>query len=277
MKTYIFFVCSLTCTLTIFAQKTKHFESTPRDMVFVPQGSFEMKTDSFSKNISLDAFWMSNEITNKEYRKFTDYVVNHPNDTLFWMEFNNTVTPANMQEFKKSCTYRELYPGLIDSMALARNYPVNSELYNKYKNYFTDKAFDKYPVIGVSQTNAKFYCIWKTNIENKELREKGLPAVQQYRLPLEVEWCYAASFPNDESLTTQNFIQTTQNGQPNKLGLFNLKGNVSEWIASSENQMKIAKGSSWKDKTNTDQRLLLNPNEKSSYIGFRIVRSYMGK
>ena len=60
------------------------YESQPHGMVFVPMGSYTMGPSeesaswamtSKSKTVSVDAFWMdATEITNNEYRQFTEYV-----------------------------------------------------------------------------------------------------------------------------------------------------------------------------------------------------------
>ena len=60
------------------------FESVPYGMEFVPMGSFTMgpsdqdvawAMNSFTKTVSVDAFWMdATEITNNEYRQFVYYV-----------------------------------------------------------------------------------------------------------------------------------------------------------------------------------------------------------
>jgi len=62
----------------------KYFEPEPFGMVFVPMGSFNVggsdqdvawAQNSFSKTVSVDAFWMDEtEITNSEYRQFVFWV-----------------------------------------------------------------------------------------------------------------------------------------------------------------------------------------------------------
>ncbi|MCL3780140.1 gliding motility-associated lipoprotein [Prolixibacteraceae bacterium JC049] len=64
-------------------QKRYWFEPTPYGMVYVPQGSFIMGATvddpatqaSTARNVSVGAFWMDEtEITNNEYREFTNWV-----------------------------------------------------------------------------------------------------------------------------------------------------------------------------------------------------------
>jgi sulfatase modifying factor 1 len=70
--------------LTGVPERKRYFEPEPFGMVFIPQGSFNVgpsdqdvawAQNSFSKTISVDAFWMDQtEITNNEYRQFVYWV-----------------------------------------------------------------------------------------------------------------------------------------------------------------------------------------------------------
>ncbi len=70
--------------LTGVPGRGRYFEPEPYGMVFIPQGSFNMGPSdqdvawaqtSFSKTVSVEAFWMDEtEITNNEYRQFVYWV-----------------------------------------------------------------------------------------------------------------------------------------------------------------------------------------------------------
>lgn len=59
------------------------------NFAFIPQGSFSdisiKDNDTIKRKISIEAFWISNEITNKEYREYTDYLKSNPDDGLYWI------------------------------------------------------------------------------------------------------------------------------------------------------------------------------------------------
>ncbi len=272
MREFIFTLSVLfSFYFTGFAQKPKHFEPEPKGMKFVPQGSFQMKDVSGTmKSVSLDAFWMSNEITNAEYREFVDYAKQHPDEELSWVDLSAMATAkkdgkeVNAANNTRSIKFSELSEKLVPA-----NIPVS--------DYFKDKKFDNYPVAGVTYLNARYFCMWKTQKENKELASKGKPNVQEYRLPMEAEWAYAASQSGAGAIAKSKTVLPVKSGKPNKLGLCNLSDNVAEWTATpGEGNERIIRGASWKDLPSVDLRKGMDENNSTADVGFRIVRSFVG-
>jgi sulfatase modifying factor 1 len=123
--------------------------------------------------------------------------------------------------------------------------------------YFWHPSFDDYPVVGVSWVQATAFSIWRTDHLNEALRKEGIPDVQEYRLPLESEWEYAARgglalsmYPwggpytrNNKGCFLANFKPLRGNYiddgnvyagkvgsyEPNEYGLYDMSGNVAEW------------------------------------------------
>jgi len=125
--------------------------------------------------------------------------------------------------------------------------------------YFYHPSYDNYPLVGVTWTQANAFCIWRTNYLNSALASEGQPAVQNYRLPIEAEWEYAArgnldlamypwggpyirnqlgcfvanfkplrgNYIDDGALITQRVAAYS----PNEYGLYDMAGNVAEWTA----------------------------------------------
>ena len=254
------------------------------EMVAVP--SLEMLSDkSMGKDssqkvqISIESFYISNEITNREYREFTDWVENNPDQILA----RTKEIRGSKREFGKTRVWTvpvfigmdELLPKVIDSSALYK-------LDKRHKNYFTDKKFDDYPVVGVSRNNAEYFCFWKTSFEwvTKKVghgESKGYLTSgpdTEFRLPMEIEWEYVAKQQLKRRLSNDQSLRQVFDGNMNKWGLSHLYDNVSEWVISPDDSSAASRGGSWRTKGNISDRQIIDPDSCNGYTGFRIVRTY---
>lgn len=216
----------------------------------------------------------------------------------------------------------EVYP---DTTAWIRDfaYSYNEPMHN---DYFWHSAYDDYPVVGVSWKQAQAFCQWRTLKHNGYQKSKGKQPVNAYRLPSEAEWEYAArgglqggTYPwggpyakNDRGCFMANFkplrgdyaadqaLYTVEADayDPNDFNLYNMAGNVSEWVNGSydpasyeysstinpnvndpNNERKVVRGGSWKDVAyflQVSSRDYEYADSARSYIGFRTVQDYMG-
>ncbi|WP_299119431.1 gliding motility lipoprotein GldK [uncultured Winogradskyella sp.] len=216
----------------------------------------------------------------------------------------------------------EVYP---DTTAWIRDfaYSYNEPMHN---DYFWHDAYGNYPVVGVSWKQAQAFCQWRTLNHNGYQRSKGKQPVNSYRLPSEAEWEYAArgglqgaTYPwggpytkNDRGCFMANFkplrgdyaadqaLYTVEADayDPNDFNLYNMAGNVSEWVNGSydpasyeysssinpnvndpDNTRKVVRGGSWKDVAyflQVSSRDYEYADSARSYIGFRTVQDYMG-
>lgn len=153
----------------------------------------------------------------------------------------------------------EIYP---DTTVWIRDfeYSYNEPMHN---DYFWHDAYSDYPVVGVNWMQAKAFCHWRTKIKNDDQRSRRKKFVNQFRLPTEAEWEYAArggieggtypwggpyiiadtgcfmanfkpqrgDYAADEALYTVE----AKSFEPNDYDLYNMAGNVSEWTSSSYN------------------------------------------
>ncbi len=151
----------------------------------------------------------------------------------------------------------EIYP---DTTVWIRDfeYSYNEPMHN---DYFWHDAYSDYPVVGISWQQAKAFCNWRTKFKNDDQKSRGKQFVNQFRLPTEAEWEYAArggieggTYPwggpyviSDTGCFMANFkpqrgdyaadaaLYTVEakSYEPNDFNLYNMAGNVSEWTNSS--------------------------------------------
>ncbi len=146
-----------------------------------------------------------------------------------------------------------VYP---DTTCWVNDFPnADNETYMRY--YFSNAAYNDYPVVGVTWEQANAFCAWRT-----EYLLKGLGGaaryVQRYRLPTEAEWeyaargkdqnefpwdnedvasgkgCFYANFkPDNGNYTKDGNLITSKVGiyAANSNGLYDMAGNVAEWTS----------------------------------------------
>lgn len=163
-----------------------------------------------------------------------------------------------------------------------------------------------HPAVNISWDDAQAFCAWLTE---KERREGGLPASRSYRLPQDWEWSVAVGLI--ESLTkaatespqweypwgTQwppvpgggnyhprlgvdgyEFTSPVGSFAANRLGIFDLGGNVWEWCAVSSRGMdnlRVLRGASFLSEVSSSirsaNRLWAQPKMSDATVGLRIV------
>jgi gliding motility-associated lipoprotein GldK len=174
------------------------------------------------------------------------------------VDLNKAVKKKGRKGFYENTPPIEIYP---DTTAWIKDfaYSYNEPMHN---SYFWHQAYGDYPVVGVSWNQSKAFCAWRTMYKNGYIKKKkGRDQVNEFRLPTEAEWEYAArggiegaTYPwggpyakNDRGCFLANFkpvrgdyaadgaLYTVEakSYEPNDFNLYNMAGNVAEWTESS--------------------------------------------
>jgi formylglycine-generating enzyme required for sulfatase activity len=213
-------------------------------------------------------------------------------------DIRNNMVLINKGEF----LFQNKYPVKIDYNFYIGKYEVTFEQYDLYcsivgkvkpkdGDYRGAMGREKRPVHNISWYDAKEFTNWLSEVSG-----------QKFRLPSETEWEYVAR----DSLPTKNYdeyIWYDKNSKdmtnlvglkkPNKFGLYDIYGNVSEWCEDWYNkantipkdgtpnkvvleEKKINKGSSYNSYldqiVDLSSRVSTSPNLSLPSIGFRVVK-----
>ncbi|MDH5598228.1 MAG: SUMF1/EgtB/PvdO family nonheme iron enzyme [Cyclobacteriaceae bacterium] len=300
----------------------------PFGMVPIPAGTFHMgQTDedpastqiNFNKQVTIGQFFMDDtEITNNEYRQFINQL------------FEDSVSVLGEEGI-----YENYYP---DTMVWVRDFSHHmGDPIQDY--YYWHPGYDQYPVVGIDWNAATYFSLWRTNYWNDFRKQIGEPLMPNFRLPSEAEWEYAArggrdmaKYPwgnpyirNSRGCMLANFkpnrgnyyddgyayTAPVQSFFPNDYGLYDMSGNVSEWVLDDFNPAsvpvvwdlnpqfidkrtnpnetvydpsilpkKVIRGGSWKDVAfylQTGTRTFEYRDTARAYIGFRNAMTHLGR
>lgn len=251
-------------------------QENPQGMVLIPSGSFLMgQADedvmstriNLNKRISIPAFYMDDtEISNHQYRMFV-----------------NSLLADSLEVLGEEFIMINLYP---DTTVWTKDFTYHNGD-QLTENYYSNPAFDNYPVVGVSWLAAQKFSEWRTSLYNDYRAENNLFRSPRFRLPSEAEWewaarggsegakypwgnpyvanskgCYLANFkPNRGNYQKDGYQYTAPVNafEANAYGLYNMAGNVAEWTqdAYSESYMPVT----WDLSPNYD-----NPDEPRKVI-----------
>lgn len=190
----------------------------------IPGG--EMESILLSSKVKMNQFLIhKTEVSNKEYRKFLQILIQDSADVF---------TKKDIDDY--------FYPH------------INQEELIKVKNktltldeYFSNPKYNDYPVVGVNYFIAKYYCEWLKSYLTKKLKIEELSKYIILTLPCQTEWEYVASVGEGLRMVLENFSNSGENFnilssdksnaeilpvkslKAGPYGTFNLIGNVPEW------------------------------------------------
>lgn len=225
------------------------------DELYIPEEErFLYKKEIDTRKLIYDYYWVdykqaaqrSNSF-NYETQKYEGSVVN---------EEGQRIPIVNRGSF----LMHEAVPVYPDTLCWIRDfeYTFNEPFTLKY---FSHSAFDDYPVVGVSWSQANAFCNWRTDLQEENNYKVNETPAHDFRLPTESEWeiaargglqnslypwgsyytrngegCYIANFKprrgnyvSDSPTTTT--AMTVGEFDPNPYGLYDMAGNVAEWTS----------------------------------------------
>jgi hypothetical protein len=116
-----------------------------------------LNNDTAGIEVLSDPYWISCLVSNKEYKEYLQAIESRP------IQYQTALPP------------QEIYSENIEALDVV------------YQEYFENKEFEHFPVLGISWEQARLFCSWKTQQVNNELDQAGLPHEKKYRLPLASE------------------------------------------------------------------------------------------
>lgn len=197
-----------------------------------------------------------------------------------------------------------IYP---DTTCWVNDFP-NADNESYMRLYFSNPAYNDYPVVGVTWEQANAFCVWRTEFL---LRGLGRAAqfVQRYRLPTEAEWEYAARggkyakgcrYSGSNNLgevgkyygNSHDTLPVEGSRKPNELRLYDMTGSVHELCSdymgdySAEEQVcpvgpasgseRVMRGGSFGDdpiNCRISARFGIAPDKRASNVGLRLALS----
>lgn len=223
------------------------------EMYYPENERFNNRKQVDTRKLIYTYFWIDLQAAAKETSRYNQETQSYDG------EISNQAGEIITIENRSSFIMHDEVPCYPDTLVWIRDFTYS---YNEpWANmYFWHPSFDDYPVVGVTWKQANAFSTWRTNYLNSYLSQQGNAWVQEYRLPLETEWEYAARggldhsmYPwggpyirNDLGCFLANFKTLRGNYiddgalvankvasySMNEFQLYDMAGNVAEWTSS---------------------------------------------
>lgn len=207
-------------------------------MFYTPAERFYRRRELDARKLMYEYYWI-------DYRRAAKRESRDSEDHAFSMDRSKFIMRDVINVYPDTLAW-------IHDLTYSFNEPMT-------KNYFWHPAYDDYPVVGVSWKQATAFCIWRTQLLESFLIGNGSAIVNDFRLPTESEWEWAARggldlspYPwggpyirNSRGCFLGNFKPMRGNYiddggfhtvkinsyNPNDFGLYCMAGNVAEWTS----------------------------------------------
>jgi len=200
-----------------------------------------------SRQLNYEYYWMDvDDAANKSSRDNLQDNVNSKGESRPVLSHNN----------RSKFIIKEIINIYPDTLVWISDF-VGSNNEMMTENYFWHPAYDDYPLVGLTWSQARAFHVWRTRLMNSWKQSRGDLDMPSFRLPTEAEWEYAArgglasnTYPwggpyprNRTGCPLANykplrgdyiddgglFTVKVTTYEPNDFGLYEMAGNVAEW------------------------------------------------
>lgn len=226
------------------------------DLYLPPQERFYNRKEIDSRKLNFEYYWIDLRTAAKKQNRFIPEKTADKSGKEFVNGKGNYTVNGKTGLDRGTFIIKEVTNVYPDTLAWIHDftYSFNEPMTNMY---FWHPAYDDYPVVGVSWKQARAFCVWRTQLLNDFFGDNGQPVIQDFRLPTESEWEYAARgglslspYPwggpyirNSSGCFLGNFkpmrgsyiddggfhTVKTSSYNPNDYGLYCMAGNAAEW------------------------------------------------
>ncbi len=219
-----------------------------------------IKTDDDGKPENVDENGQLNNSTLNDLESFKGTILQNPGQDLD-LGFANSKGSHNAirgHSDRSRFIIKERINVYPDTLCWVRDFTYANKS-AMAQNYFWNTAYDNYPVVGVTWTQAKAFSVWRTQIFHSWLQANGDLFVNDFRLPTESEWergargdldnaqypwggpyirnssgCFLANFKPMRGRYFEDggfYTVKVYSYNPNAFGLYCMAGNVAEWCS----------------------------------------------
>jgi formylglycine-generating enzyme required for sulfatase activity/nucleoside 2-deoxyribosyltransferase len=260
------------------------------EYILIPGGTIAMGESKETVTVG-DMFFAKYPVTFKQYHRFERYLDGEERELQEMLP---------VEKFMRLlASHAERIPGFPEY--LGRQEKTERGRFRSEED--GNERFDRpdHPVVGVSWFDARAYCLWVSALSRRATNQDAAEDTQhgdmEFRLPTEQEWEWAAAgrgmegamreYPWGNEEPSEQRANYGQGGRTSPVdshpegatpeGLMDMAGNAWEWVESQRTDgdySRVVRGGSWGINPRSLRcayRLDVPPEDRGSYVGFRVV------